>query len=355
MKNIYDNLKSTNEYSPYLGLSDCLFEAKDFTKIELPKKEYYLTPIVSDSSIILITGWRGVGKSWFAVSICDCITRGLPLGPWEAGISVSCLYLDGEMAAQDTQRRLLELNPRQEYKQELFIYCDAYMNQMGFPKANLLSKEWQDYMKNLLEVFKIKVFVIDNIASLAGGIDENAKKEWDPINTWLIELRFAGITSILLHHTNKDGSQRGTSAREDNIDLSIILKKPLNSGPENGADFIVSFSKSRVPHEYLKYMQETRFTLGKDQNGQIIWTWGHSKSEVKKEIVWLLYKGKTYDEIHDDLKIAKGRITNVKKWAIDEGILTKECKLTADGWNFVDKVREKMDCGEREQDMNKGE
>lgn len=330
-----DDGKIINDPDDYIGLRDCLLPAKDFTELELPKKTYYLEPIVSDSQIILLTGWRGVGKSWFAQSICDCITRGLAFGPWKAGEPANCLYLDGEMAAQDTQRRLLDINPKQEREQDLFVYSDAYMNQNGYPKANLLNKEWRDLMKNILLDYYIKVFAIDNIASLSGGIDENSKKDWDPINQWLIDLRFAGITPILLHHTNKDGNQRGTSAREDNIDLSIILKKPPNSGPENGADFIVSFSKTRVPYEYLKDMQDTRFTLGKDQNGQTMWTWGASKAEINKEIVRLLNSGKTYDEIHDDLKIAKGRITNVKKWAIKNGILTNECKLTEDGFNFV--------------------
>ncbi len=285
---------------------------------------------------MLLTGWRGVGKSWFAQSSCDCITRELPLVPWKAGESVSCLYLDGAMAAQDTQKRLLDLNPEQERKSDLFIYSDAIIAQNGYPKANLLSKPWQDFIKKYLLDFKIKVFVIDNIVSLTGGIDENSKQDWDPIDSWLIELRFGGITTILLHHTSKDGKQRGTSAREDNIDLSIILKKPPNSGPENGADFIVTFSKSRVPHEYLKYMQDTRFTLGKNEHGETIWTWGASKAEVNKEILRLLNEGKTYDEIHDDLKIAKGRITGVKKEAVKGGLLTGEGKLTADGMNFVD-------------------
>ena len=238
--------------NPFFCIYDCIYPAKDFTKIDLPKKTYYLEPIVSDAQIILITGWRGVGKSWFGLSLCDSISRGIPFGPWKARESAHCLYLDGEMAAQDTQRRILDLNPNQKREQDLFVYSDALTTQEGYPKANLLNKDWRDFMKNFLEAFEFKVFVIDNIASLTGGIDENCKKDWDPINQWLITLRFSGITSILLHHTNKDGGQRGTSAREDNIDLSIILKKPPNSGPENGADFIVSFSKSRVPYEYLK-------------------------------------------------------------------------------------------------------
>ncbi len=80
-----------------------------------------------------------------------------------------------------------------------------------------------------------------------------------------------------------------------------------------------------------------------------------SKAEVKKKVLRLINEGKTYDEIHDELKIAKGRITSVKKWAIKEGMMTNEGKLTADGWNFVDKNGEKINCDEHEQNMNGSE
>jgi hypothetical protein len=321
---------------PFFCMNECIYSAEEFTEIELPEKEYYLIPIVSDSSIIMIIGYRGLGKSWFGLSICICIVQGLPLGPWKAGVPVPYLYLDGEMAAQDTQKRLLNLNPKKIYYQPLFIYSDAIMNKEGYPKANLLNEKWREFMKKLLLEFKVKVFVIDNIASLSGGIDENAKKDWDPINSWLINLRHSGVTSVLLHHASKDGGQRGTSAREDNIDLSIVLKKPPNSSPEKGADFIVSFSKSRVPYEYLQFMQDTRFTLGKNEHGETIWTWGASRAEVKKEILRLLNEGKTYDEIHADLKIARGSITSTRKSAIKDGLLSSEGKLTADGRNYID-------------------
>ena len=108
---------------------------------------------------------------------------------------------------------------------------------------------------------KIKFWVIDNLASLASGIDENVKKDWDPINQWLLELRFSGITTLMLHHTNKEGGQRGTSAREDNIDISIMLKNARDYTPEDGARFIVHFTKQRIPTKDLQLISDTEFKL----------------------------------------------------------------------------------------------
>jgi len=84
-------------------------------------------------------------------------------------------------------------------------------------------ESWRTKMKSLLVARKVKLWVIDNLASLTSGLDENAKKDWDPINSWLLELRFAGISTIMLHHVNKDGGQRGTSAREPGTE--VIVKR----------------------------------------------------------------------------------------------------------------------------------
>jgi putative DNA primase/helicase len=120
------------------------------------------------------------------------------------------------------------------------------MNQHGLPRANLIDDDWRKMMKALLLANGIKLWVADNIASLAPGIDENSKQEWDPVNQWLLELRFAGITTIFLHHANKDGGQRGTSGREDNIDISILLDWPSGYTGGDGCKFVAKFKKARL-------------------------------------------------------------------------------------------------------------
>ena len=49
----------------------------------------------------------------------------------------------------------------------------------------------------------------------------------------------------MVHHTGKNGAQRGTSAREDNIDVSISLTKVEDDYSFRGAMFMVNFTKSR--------------------------------------------------------------------------------------------------------------
>ncbi len=320
-------------YSPpkVFTIEDAVMDSTGFCGINLPEKRSFLHPLITEHQIILVSGWRGTGKTWAGLSMADAITKRSVFGPWKVQESVPCLYLDGEMAAQDVRKRLALLCPADGREQPLYIYSDAYANTLGLPRANLLNESWRSTMKRILVTRHVRFFVVDNIASLAGGIDENSKKDWDPINAWLIDLRFAGITTMLLHHVGKEGSQRGTSSREDNIDLSIILKHPQNYQPENGADFIMSFSKTRVSHEDLSLIQETRFTLKQDEHGGLVWSWASVKAAVREETIRMLNQGFSYQDIMEALGISKGRISQIKRDAMEAGILDKQGKIIKGG------------------------
>ena len=316
-------------------IKDAILELNDFKNVNLPIKRQILSPWLTEQSISLLTGWRGTGKTWFAMSLLDAITRGEPFGPWDLNTSVPCLYLEGEMAAQDVRERLEALNPDQDRQNPLFVYSDAYSNSLGLPRANMLEEQWRATMKEILTTKKIKLWVVDNIASLTGGIDENSKKDWDPINQWLLELRFAGISTILLHHTNKTGAQRGTSAREDNIDVSITLKRPFNYIAEDGAKFIVNFQKARVSTKDLSKIADTQFQLSQDEQGGLVWTWGNVRHEKRTEVLKLFDEGMTAKDVVDTLGVSKGYVSKIKTQAIKDGILSTHGKLSQSGFTQV--------------------
>jgi putative DNA primase/helicase len=317
-------IDQADEYTPpkQASIEDAVLKDIELTTLEIPIKQQIVVPWLTEQSIVLLSGWRGTGKTWLAMGLCDAITRGVAFGPWEVGLSVPCLYLDGEMPAQDFHERVKLLNPDLKRKQPLYLYSDAYANHLGLPRANLLSATWRDKMRSILTTREVKVWVADNLASLAGGIDESKKADYDPINQWLLELRFAGITTILAHHTGKGGDQRGTSAREDNIDASIILKAPHDYTPEDGARFIVRFTKSRVELKHLPLVADTQFQLTEDEAGLLTWTWGSIKRETKIEILKLMDEGQKQIDVASILGLSRGYVSKVVKSATREGLLT---------------------------------
>lgn len=312
-------------------IEDVILEFKDFSKLKLPPKRTILNPWIKEQSIILISGWRGVGKTWFALSLLDAITRSESFGPWKTTNPVNCLYLDGEMAGEDIQSRYKELNPKAQQKYAFYLYSEYYANNQGVPPANLLDYDWRIKMKEIMLKKKIKLWVVDNISSVTPGIDENVKKDWDPVNRWLIELRFAGISSILVHHTGKEGDQRGTSSREDNIDISILLKKPANYLAEEGAKFDMIFSKTRIPVEDLELIADIEFELMRDEKNKLIWTWASVKKKMKFEILYLFNENMKGTEIAEYLGITKGRVSQYKLELREDGYLTDKGELTEKG------------------------
>ena len=310
-------------------------DADDFIELDIPSKRNIIHPWLREESIILITGWRGTGKTWFALSLFDAISRGQPFGPWQVENGVNCLYIDAEMSASDVQERLCLLGKRMDRrKSPLFIYSDAYANSLGIPRANLRSERWRKDLKQYLLDNGLKLVAFDNIASLCPGIDENAKQAWDPVNQFLLGLRFEGITSVLLHHTNKSGDQRGTSAREDNIDISMTLFQPSDYTNDQGARFIVKFKKSRISTKDLSLMQDLEFQLT-ETGDRVEWTWKNIKRKNKAEVLKLIDEGVQQIDIANSLGVTRGYISRVKSESIKDGYLSSKGKLTQSGFMLV--------------------
>lgn len=313
------------------GFDKAILDIKEFSSLQLEKRAEYLSPWIKAGSIGLISGWRGCGKTFFALGILDAVSRGASFGPWKCEHPVPCLLLDGEMPVQDIIERSNDMALNIDRGNHLYVYSDAHAQQQGLSRANLTDQTWRDEMKGILLQRQVKFWVIDNLASLASGLDENVKKDWDPVNQWLLELRFAGISTLMLHHLGKAGLQRGTSAREDNLDYSIILKPPHNYTPEDGCRFIVNFSKARVRTSELNQIADMEFKLQQDETGKLVWTWGNVKAEIKNEILKLLDEGFSQTDIHNTLNIDKGYVSRVRKQAIRDVLLTEKNKLTQSG------------------------
>lgn len=329
-----------SEADPYeppkkLSLEDIVMDAGQFLEIDLPEKAQLLYPWLKGPSMNLIVGDRGMGKTFFGLGILDAITKGGTFGPWECKNPIPCLFLDGEMPPQDIVERINNLNLNSERKNPIHIYSDAYANLHGLPRAHLANESWRVKMKSILIAKKVKLWVVDNLASLASGLDENSKKDWDPINSWLLELRFAGISTIMMHHTGKGGAQRGTSAREDNLDISIKLKAPHDYVPEDGARFIVHFTKARVSTKDLKLVADTEFKLGQEESSKYSWTYKNVRKENKRAVLELIAEGMDQKTIGELLNLSKGYVSKIKKSLISDGFVSKKGAITQSGFHAL--------------------
>jgi hypothetical protein len=319
--------------TPSLDLSKGLLTADSFLSLEIIHRKPLIEPWLSEGCIGIAVGWRGVGKSHFLMSVGEAISKCAPLGPWTVKNAVPVLYLDGEMVASEYQERTWavgKLIPG-ERQAPFLVYNDHYATSvLGLPKVNLTKEEHRQAVTKMCLECGVKVLLLDNISSLCPGLEENKKDQWDPMNQWLLALRFQGISTVFAHHAGKDGSQRGTSGREDNLDFSISLEYPPNYSIEQGCHFIVKFKKARVRTSQLPLIADVEFQLT-EKDGIPVWAWDDVKTRTSTQIVRLLSEGMKQGEVAEILKISKGQVSKLRTKAVKDDYLTEKNTLTRRG------------------------
>lgn len=90
----------------------------------------------------------------------------------------------------------------------------------------------------------VSLLVLDSRSTLVGGA-ENDAETFEELQRWFLSLRRRGIAVVLVHHSGKNGDQRGTSKHEDILDLSIRLNPEPRFVAGGGARFGVEFTKNR--------------------------------------------------------------------------------------------------------------
>jgi len=320
---------------PKAGKRFELISAGAFRKLDIPERVYFINPVLTSKSITLISGARGVGKTFFALGMIDAAARGQGFGPWECATPARCCYVDGEMPSEDIRERVKLMN----ISDDVLILSNDHATESGTSTVSLALEDSRNDFLLVLKDNGIQVVAFDNIGCLAPGLDENCKADWDPVNQWLLELRFAGISPVLLHHTGKNGDQRGTSAREDNISTSILLSHPKKYMPTDGCRFVCHFSKSRVPHSKLKLIEDVEFQLMEGEDLEYIWTHTALTDAIDKTVLKIIDENDpkpTQREIATLLDTSQSAIYRViKKMRSKHYIQAEKLKLTQSGHTFV--------------------
>jgi len=310
-------------------LLNSMLPVDEFIGTDMPIRDMILFPWLLSGTITLITAARGIGKTWLSTIIALAVTRQVPIGEWYPEISAKCVYVDGEMASDQLKKRIDEMVINlPEEKAPLYIVSSDLMKSKKLRHTNIADPEWRDSITNIITDTGFSVLILDNLASLAPGINENIKKSWDPINQWLLELRANNVAVIMIHHAGKKVKQRGTSGREDNIDNAIYLTRPSDYTIEQGARFNVEFTKARA---FLGKAGEPFCLHIKKSGDGLIWTTETPKPELKYFITALLGLKVPQTEIAKILRCDETKVTHVMKLAIMKGVINKHCDFIGEG------------------------
>lgn len=286
---------------------DCLTE---FLKHPFPERAFLLEGLLSERSLSMVSAFRGVGKTQIVLELGLAVATGGTFLKWKAPKPNGVLFIDGEMCGSEMQDRLKAAS--ENYSQitpEMFRIVTP--DRQEGPMPDLGSNAGRKAMEELFSE-QTKLVIIDNLSSLVRGVKENEGDDWQPFMAWLISLRSKGFSVLLVHHEGKNGTQRGASKKEDNLDLSLSLKRPKDYTTDQGAEFIINFEKARQLHDEDARPIHARLTTTNE--GKRKWKWEHAGFEINDKITALLEEGKSVTEIATLVNLHKSSVSRrVKK------------------------------------------
>lgn len=312
----YDDLSDLNGIS--LG---------NLLKKIFPERGFVIIPWLRTGETAVIWAASGVGKTMLTLSLAMAIAGRGKVGDWSAPESRKVLYVDGEMHLQDIRDRCVSLleteavqiDDRKALAQNLQFIArqDQSPDSIFFDITNV---HHQSAILDLCRKSKCDVLIIDNLSTVADGLaDENEATAFRSIQSFMMRLKQARITTILVHHSRKDGAaMRGSTSLETTFEVILGLKKP-EGVPPGRAVFSVMFSKYRsrgdasmIPRIWS--LEDDGWVIEEDLEDELNRTVAAIKS----------LKYATQKECADALGISPGGFTKRVKRAIAAGRITRD-------------------------------
>ncbi len=221
--------------------------AGQLIQADLPPAETLLAPWLQRGTLALVAAQAGVGKTWAALTIAQALaTGGTAFGRWNAPTPRRVLYLDGEMSLQVMQTRLKILQA-DNCGDNITLYNPDL--DRDSPPVNIADAEGQERILTTIKDCSIDVVIVDNVASLyRNGENSNSAESWGVMQDFELKLRREQLGVIVVDHLPKSReatTARGTSAKNDVIDVGIMLRRPEEYEKGRGAVFVVEFTKPR--------------------------------------------------------------------------------------------------------------
>ncbi|MGZ8910997.1 MAG: AAA family ATPase [Methylococcaceae bacterium] len=284
-----------------------------------PAREPILAPVFNLASLNMIFSRRGVGKTHAALGIAYAAASGGNFWNWTASRPFKTLLIDGEMPGESLQTRLAEIvkGTDQEPNSDYLNIITIDLNYGVMPDLSTLDGQ----MKVEEACQNAELIIVDNLSCLCRSGRENEAESWLSIGQWAMRMRSLGKCIIFIHHAGKDGNQRGTSKREDILDMVIELKRPVDYLADQGARFIVNFTKAR----HLSGNDARSFeAMLQTIDGNQVWTTKPADESTLDQIIELSKLGLSQVEIANELGVNRSTVCRALQTAQGKGLITEK-------------------------------
>lgn len=220
-----------------------------------PPIDYVVDGLITTGSLNLFYGEPGSKKTYALLSLSVCVANGLSwLGFSTTGRKV--LIVDEESGDRRLTRRLGEALRGEDAGPETPI---SYVSLAGFKLDDRKGID-QTILQALIEDQAAGLVIIDALADVTDG-DENAKAEIQPVFNSLRKIAEATDAAILLiHHANKAGGYRGSSAIKGAVDSMVRVESEPG---KNLVNFYSEKARDGIGHEWaaIATWRDDSFTL----------------------------------------------------------------------------------------------
>lgn len=292
----------------------------EFLGMEITPQEAILEPWLKTSSINMLHAKRGVGKTHVGLAIAYAVATGTSYLGWKAPKPRKVLYLDGEMSSFSLQLRLRAISEATPCDPALLDNLRIFTPDLQHgPIPDLADRGWHSPVRGIIG--DAELVIVDNLSCLArSGGQENDSDSWDVMSDWALGLRREGIAVLFMHHSGKNGQQRGTSRREDNLNVVINLRHPADYSPEKGAQFEVHFEKGRE-----LFGEDTKPFLAQmlAKEGLQYWEIEDLEASTFDQVVAMTNLDMSMYDIAAELGVNKSTVSRYQKRAKEEGRIKK--------------------------------
>jgi putative DNA primase/helicase len=288
------------------------YDLAELLALSIKPRGMVLDPVIPERALAMLYAARGIGKTHVALGIAHAVACGLPFLAWRAPRRRRVLLLDGEMPAAALRERLAAIVAGSGVAPPPGMLGVIAGDLVDGGIGDLATAAVQAEVEAQLTGFEL--LVLDNLSSLTSTPREDYSG-WAPVQHWLLRLRRRGISTLIVHHSGKDGEQRGTTRREDMLDTTISLVRPCDYTAGQGARFEVHVEKRRG----LLGLEARSFEARLDtRDGRTRWTTHELINVNGRRVAGLLNTGLSIRDVARETGLSKSAVHRLKRMMVEE-------------------------------------
>jgi len=209
---------------------------EDLKQKNFPEAKWRINNLIPMEGLVFLASVSGEGKSWIAMEMANSIVQEKDFlgNPEFKTIGGNVLYVNGEMAESELQRRGKQLNLKSSKFKLHFLTHD-----LNFKEIKADGEDDLEELDLHIKKLDISVVIIDTFRSVAGGLKEEKAEEVRLFLDKFKKYKNSGITVVFLEHNRKPAHFEtkipqkehlfGSQDKVSSVEVLLMIKTDENS------------------------------------------------------------------------------------------------------------------------------